>query len=286
MSLTATDLDQVAHDHATSLPIPQSVSVPEYSFQQRVRSGYYALWYELGEWLAWSRGMYRESPVGRLQHLSGIQQARIATLQQRFSVRFERQAGQSTALKQYDYLDMLERTWSTCDLPRSVGGVVHDIGSSNFWYASALHAFFRPSALVGIELEGHRLYLNGYSRLDYARGYIQDLPNTRFEIGNYLRYQHQADVITAWYPFVTPRPVLAWRLPLSVLSPIAIFSQVARNLRPHGLFVMVNQGDEEATLAARYCRQIGLTLSQSYKLRNPIRPRIPPVVSVWKHSPD
>lgn len=286
MPPTATELDRSDQDHAASLPIPQLASVPQYSFRQRVRSGYYALWYELGEWLAWSRGTYRESPVGRLQHLSGIQQARIVLLQQRFSVRFERQAGESTALKQYDYLDMLERTWSTCDLPRSVGGVVHDIGSSNFWYASALHAFFRPSELVGIELEGYRLYLNGYSRLDYARGYIQHLPNTQYEIGNYLHYQHQADVITAWYPFVTPRPVLAWHLPLSVLAPVDFFSQVTHNLRPNGLFVMVNQGDEEATVGARYCRQVGLSLSQSYKLRNPIRPRIPPVVSVWKHSPE
>ena len=286
MPLTATELEQAAEGQAISLPVLQPASAPEYSFRQRVCSGYYALWYELGEWLAWSRGTYQESPVGRFQHLSGIQQARITILQQRFSVRFERHAGQSTALKQYDYLDMLERTWSTCDLPRSVGGVVHDIGSSNFWYASALHAFFRPSELVGIELEGHRLYLNGYSRLDYARGYIQHLPNTRFEIGNYLQYQQQADVITAWYPFVTPKPVLAWRLPLSVLDPQAFFSQVTHNLRHNGLFVMVNQGGEEAAVAARYCRQVGLSLSQSYKLRNPIRPRIPPVVSVWKHSPE
>ncbi len=286
MSPVATELDRSDRDHAPSSFAPSLAAVPPYSLRQRICSGYYAFWYQPGERLTWSRGIYRESPAGRLQHLSGIQQARIAPLQQRFNVQFERHVGQSTASKQYDYLDVLERTWSTCDLPRSVGRVVHDIGSSNFWYASVLHAFFRPSELIGIEVEGHRLYCNGYSRLDYARGYIQDLLNTQFEIGNYLHYQHQADIVTAWYPFVTPAPVLAWRLPLSVLAPDAIFARVARNLRLNGLFVMVNQGHEEAAIAARYSRQAGLTLVQSYELNSPLRPRIPPIISVWKHSPD
>jgi hypothetical protein len=131
-------------------------TLPRCSFQQRVRSHYHAFWYHLGERFAWSRGAYRERPVRQLSELSGIQQARIASLQRRFRVGFEQQAEQSTALKQYDYLEVLERTWSALGLPYSVGGAVQDMGSSNFWYAAALHAFFQPSELVGVEVDLHQ----------------------------------------------------------------------------------------------------------------------------------
>lgn len=240
------------------------------------------MWYRLGEGLSWSRGVYRERPVGYLNHLSGCQQAKIAMLRRHFGVRFEQEAELLTALKQYDYLDILEQAWSAWDRPRSVGGVMHDVGSSNFWYASVLHAFFQPSRLTGIDVEGHRIYYNGYSRWDYARGYVQDLPETRFIIGDYARFEEQADVVTAWYPFVSPAPVLAWRLPLSVLRPIEIFRNVARNLKSNGLFVMVNQGEEEAAIAAMWCRQAGLEYRYSCEVRSTLRRRrVHPVVSCW-----
>lgn len=277
----------VTTDSALPSPGLFPTAFPHYSFGQWLRSGYHHFWYRLEERLAWSRGTYREQPVGRLSHLSGIQQARIASLQRRFRVRFEQQAEQSTALKQYDYLDVLERTWSALGLPYSVGGAVQDIGASNFWYASAMHAFFQPSELVGIEMEGYRIYTNGYSRLDHAQGYIEGLPNTHFVVSDYTHYHRPADIVTAWYPFVTPAPVLAWRMPLSVLSPQALFAQVAQNLKPNGLFVMVNQGKEEAAIAATYCRLSGLAPYQPYQwyeLKTTVRPRISPVVSCWSLS--
>jgi hypothetical protein len=72
--------------------------------------------------------------------------------------------------------------------------------------------------------------------------------------------ESRADVITAWFPFVTVSPILAWRLPLTVFSPVRLFHRIARNLTPQGLFFMVNQGTEEAAVAATYCRQTGLRL--------------------------
>ena len=277
----------VTADSALPSPGLFPTAFPHYSFGQWVRSNYHQFWYRLEERFAWSRGTYREQPVGRLSQLSGIQHARIASLQRRFRVRFEQQAEQATALKQYDYLEVLERTWSTLGLPYSVGRAVQDIGSSNFWYAAALHAFFQPSELVGIELEGYRIYTNGYSRLDYAQGYIEDLPNTHFVVSDYTQYHHQADVVTAWYPFVTPAPVLAWRMPLSVLAPHALFAQVVRNLKANGFFIMMNQGTDEAAIAAAYCRQSGLSPYQPYQwyeLNTTLRPRIAPVVSCWRLS--
>ena len=228
--------------------------------------------------------MYQERPAEQLHRLTGIQRERMASLQRRFRVRFEQRVEQATALKQYDYLDILDRAWSAWRLPHSTGGVVQDIGSSNFWYAAVLHAFFRPMEMVGIEVEGHRIYVNGYSRLDYAQGYIYNLPNATFFVGDYACYNRPADIVTAWYPFVTPGPVLAWRMPLSVLDPMALFSRVAHNLPPHGLFIMVNQGRTEAAIAAAWCEKVGLVRYGSCELKATVCSRLPAVASCWMRS--
>ncbi len=276
------EVESTVSDNERFLPLALASPSPRYSLSQRLRSDYHAFWYRLGERLNWSRGVYRERPVRRLNHLNGIQQERIAALQRRFMVQFEQHSEHLTALKSYDYLDILEQAWSAWGRPRSIGGVVQDVGSSNFWYASVLHAFFRPTELTGIEVEGHRIYFNGYSRWDYACGYIQDLPNTEFVIGDYAKYGQAADVVVAWYPFVTPAPVLAWRLPLSLLAPHALFSRIAQNLKPNGVFVMVNQGAAEAAVAATLCSHAGLERQDSCELRSTLRSRrVFPVVSCW-----
>ncbi len=284
MPTTVAEQGPPVHDPVRSVPEISSGSSQRYSLGQTLRSRYHAFWYDLGKRLAWSRGIYRERPAEQLHHLSGIQQQRMASLRRQFRVRFEQRAERLTALKQYDYLDILAQAWSAWKLPHSTGVVVQDIGSSNFWYAAVLHAFFRPREMVGIEVEGRRMYINGYSRLDYAHGYIQDLPNTQFIVGDYAGYDHPADVVTAWYPFVTPDPVLAWRMPLSVLAPHTLFSRVARNLIPHGLFVMVNQGQDEAAIAAAWCEKVGLVRYGSCEVRTLLRSRRPAVVSCWTSS--
>jgi hypothetical protein len=129
----------------------------------------------------------------------------------------------------------------------------------------------------------HWIYIIGYSRLDYAQGYIQHLPNAQFIVKDYVCYERPADIVTAWYPFVTPDPVLAWRMPLSMLAPHTLFARVARNLQPHGRFVMINQGRDEATIAASVCKEIGLFRHGSCEIKTPLRPRLAPVLSVWEH---
>lgn len=259
-------------------------SSPRCSLPQLLLSRCHACRYHLEKRLAWSRGSYRERPAEQLRNLSGIQQERIASLKRRFRVRFEQRVQQGTALKQYDYLDILAQAWSAWKLPHSTGGSLQDIGSSNFWYAAVLYAFFRPAETVGIELEGHRLSISGYSRLYYAHGYMQDLPNTRFFVGDYARYDHPADVVTAWYPFVTPGLVLAWGMPLSLFDPRALFDRVVNNLQPHGLFFMVNQGNEEAAIAAAWCEKVGLARYGACVLKATLRSRLPALASYWMLS--
>lgn len=267
-------------DQALSTIAPADSS--RYTVRQRLRSGYHALWYRLGERLRWSRGIYRERPAVRFLALTERQQAKIAFLKRKFTVRYERYFEEQTALKSYEYLDILDQAWTAWGQPRPAGIVVHDVGSSNFWYARVHQTFFRPSSLTGVEVEGYRIYANGYSRWDYARGYVQGLPQTSFVVANYAQYDQKADVVTAWYPFVTPAPVLAWRLPLAMLTPRTLFSRIASNLNPAGLFVMVNQGPEEAAVAASLCREAGLAWRWSHEVPTTLRSRDKqPVVSWW-----
>jgi hypothetical protein len=49
-------------------------------------------------------------------------------------------------------------------------------------------------------------------------------------------------------------------LPLSLLTPERLFARIYRNLRPKGLFVLVNHGAKEAAIARVLCDAAGLTL--------------------------
>ncbi len=121
-----------------------------------------------------------------------------------------------------------------------------------------LQAFFRPQDLVGVEVEGHRLFRDGHMRMDYAAGYVADLPNARFVVADYVTCELPADVVTAWFPFVTPAAILAWRLPLSLLAPERLFGRIYHNLRPGGWFIMANHGHREVALAHELCTAAGL----------------------------
>lgn len=207
----------------------------------------------------------------------------MAALRGRYQTHFERRMSAATARNNYEYLDILDRAWGAAGLDQPRGGRLSDVGCASFWYAAALHAFFAPDSLVGIDVEGHRLFRDGHTRIDYARGYLAAFPDARFVIGNYADLDLPAEVITAWFPFVTPAAILAWRLPLSLLAPDALFRRAARNLRPGGLFVMVNHGATEAGIAQKLCNAAGLR--RLFRFGEPgilsAHRGIPPIVSIW-----
>jgi hypothetical protein len=228
------------------------------TFFQRLRSLRHRVWYGLSERLRWSRGTFHETPAHELSPATLQQAQRITALQSRYQVRFERHLNAATSYNNYEYLDILDRAWAASGLALPKGGELCDVGCANFWYAQALHAFFRPKRLLGVEVEGYRRYRDGHVRVDYAAGYLSRVPNARLLIADYGSCDLPADLITAWFPFVTPQAILAWRLPLSLLDPARLFKRIRQNLRPDGLFVMVNHGSQEALLAQELCAAAGL----------------------------
>ena len=257
-----------------------------YSWLERLRSLRHRVGFEISERIGWSRGAFHEESAGELTHLDADQTERISALGRRYGVRFEAAMAAATARENYEYLDILDRTWGSAGLARPTGGELCDVGCASFGYASALHAFFLPRRMVGVEIEGHRLFKNGHTRIDHAAGHLAALPDARFLVADYSHADLPADVITAWFPFLTPAAILAWRLPLSLLAPARLFGRIRHNLRPGGCFIMVNHGPAEAAEARRLCDAAGLRLLgelhesgvlSGYRLQ-------PPLPSVWTHA--
>jgi len=245
-----------ARELSTLPPVPHSISIV-YSWFHRLRS--------LTTPLLVRRLGARALVAGYLPRNSDRRPAGLALrissensrVERSLPVQFERRMNWSTTRNNYEYLDILDRAWSASGLARPVGGVVCDVGCASFWYAATLAAFFRPRELVGVEVEGHRLFQDGRARIDYAAGYTAHTANSRFVVADYVSCELPADVITAWFPFITPTAILAWRLPLSLLEPERLFARVYHNLCPGGLFVMVNHGEVEAHRAAELCVATG-----------------------------
>ena len=232
-----------------------------YSWVQRLKSLRHGFWYGVSERIRWSRGAFEETPARELSSRDRVQAERIAALRDRYQVQFELRMGAATSANNYEYLDILDRGWGSLGSVPPRGGVLCDIGCASFWYAATLQSFFRPQRLVGIEVEGHRLFRDGRTRIDYAAGYLSQMPAARFVVADYGGYEEPADVITSWFPFLTPAAILAWRLPLSLLAPERLFRRIQHNLRPGGLFFMVNHGLDEAVLAERLCVAAGLDMT-------------------------
>jgi hypothetical protein len=252
---------------------------------KRLRSWRHGFWFSISRRVRWSRGLHRERPAGEL-NLPPTQAARVAALQSRYQVHFERQVGRRSSTLNYEYLDLLDCAWTRLSLDPPQGAVLCDVGCASFWYAPALHAFFRPQRLVGVEIEGHRLFRDGRARIDYAAGFIADLPNTQYIVADYAALDLPADLITAWFPFVTENAILAWRLPLSLLKPEALFFRIKHNLKEGGLFLMVNHGPREAELAASCCTAVGL-VQQNRLVHSGELSRyraLPPVITWWRSA--
>ncbi|MGE0200524.1 MAG: class I SAM-dependent methyltransferase [Candidatus Melainabacteria bacterium] len=145
----------------------------------------------------------------------------------------------------------------------SAGGHVHwlDVGAKNWSYVQALDAFARvglkaPSvSLDGVEVDAYRRYTDGHCRLSYARAFCRHLPDARYVVADIRDWPGRAsgegyDVVTCFLPFVFVEPHLAWGLPGNLFSPQAFLSRVLSLLKPGGVLIITNQGEDEASAQA------------------------------------
>lgn len=266
-----------------SAPAAEAAGV---GWRDRLRSR----WYELA--LHWSErgGRAREPrpepPCGRLPRLDERSEARIDALRTAYGIAFEQRLGARSALTCYEYLDWLDAAFATWGRLAPRPPRLHDVGCGGFAYAPVLARFFAPRQLVGVDLEGYRRLRGGVNRRERVLGHLASLPGAEFVIADYATFDRPADYVTAFFPFVTPGPVLAWRLPLRVLAPAGLFAAVRRNLVPSGRFLMVNHSRAEHATAATYAAAGGFHCVARVERPRLCAPDLPDVVvSEWQAVP-
>lgn len=246
-------------------------------------SAYNRLCFEVSRKVHWKRTGYREVPAENLSNLTSTQQTRISGLRWRYKVAFEKKYGKTAARENYGYLDMLDRSAEEFNWNCKPGGKIVDVGSKNFFYASALHQFFKPDSLQGIEVDGHCIYQDLYSRFDYAQAYIDGLENTYYDVMDICNYNESANGVTCFYPFVKPETLVYWRLPLNLFKPENIFRRICSILDEDGFFLMVNHGYEEGQIALKMMRKQNLRFIGQFEYENPVFERTNiPVISLWR----
>lgn len=143
---------------------------------------------------------------------------------------------------------------------------IFDVGTQDFGRAPALVKFFsrregeslESLQIEGLEIDAFPLLRSGHSRFDIAQWIVANLEQTespqitaRFRAQDFFsanfseQRPESARVITAFYPFVSPHPALAWGLPAKLGSARLWIKAIRRNLPKGGLVVMVHQGDWE-----------------------------------------
>jgi hypothetical protein len=250
-----------------------------------MRSAYHGFWFAVSERTARVRGPRPEVPAGRLPRVQAATERRIDELRARYDVAFEGRLGARSALQNYEYLDWLDAAFAAWAVPPPRGGELHDVGCGGFAYALALHRYFAPARLVGIDIEGHRRLRGGVNRRERVLGHFDGLPGAEFVVADYTHWSRRADLVTAFFPFVTPRPVLAWRLPLSLLQPDALFTSVRANLGTSGRLLMANQSLAEHTIAAAYASAAGLERMRAHDRARLVDAAAPDVVlSLWRRA--
>lgn len=250
----------------------------------RLRSAYHGFWFAISERTARVRGPRPEEPAGRLPTLTPDVERRVDELRRRYDVAFERGFGVRSALQNYEYLDWLDAAFTDWRIEPLRPRELHDVGCGGFAYAAALHRYFAPSRLIGIDVEGHRRLRGGVNRRERVLGHLVDLPGAEFVVADYVRWSRPADLVTAFFPFVTREPLLAWRLPLSLLRPADLFGAVRSNLGTAGRLLMANQSSDEHRVAGEFARRAGLVSVAAVERPRMLDARESPsvVLSLWR----
>ena len=142
-----------------------------------------------------------------------------------------------------------------------------DIGSKDFVYATALHAYLRQrnhaeTELCGIEPEAYRIYWNLYRRGDHARYYAacvnqsQGAQRVDYQVADWLSWhpEQSYDLITCFFPFLYADLSDAWGLPRRFFQPQRLYTKAMQQAPSVLLF---HQGPEETQDSLRLIDQIG-----------------------------
>lgn len=165
-------------------------------------------------------------------------------------------------------IELFERLGEHIRTPSGPCAVL-DVGCKNFECAPGLHAAVTRRcggevSLTGSEIDAYPIYRNLHSRADAAHYYLGLLPgNHRYLPGDVRELTGRYGLITWFFPFVTPSPLLWWGLPERCFAPEAVFRHVLGLLAPGGTLVITNYTPEEVAAQAALFAGAGLCPEQT-----------------------
>jgi SAM-dependent methyltransferase len=247
--------------------------------------------YPLRQFFRWQRPGFRRRRQGSLrarqnarvaeglfEHLSGRDRERAERLAEQYFRNYHlRSLSLSTTPGNYRenlfYLDLLvgalER--SGCTLPTALDAA--DIGPSHWFYVQALHAGLtwwraaqeRTVRLTGFEADAYRVYSDLYSRFDHAMGHVRGLEGVEYLDQAFTPQAEAFDLITMFFPFVFEKDHLEWGLPHTMFQPQRLVEDAYNSLKPGGVLIVANQGEQEHTAQREMLRQLGITPACAYR---------------------
>ena len=230
--------------------------------------------------LRWERGkpdLRHEDKAGLFDYLdAGAQRdamAREAALRERYDLRAL--AAQSTRVDYRENLYLLDVFERLIGLDAASGATpaplrACDVGAKNWCYAFGLERFLqrwagdgRDVELRGVEIDGHGVYPDWHSRVDWARAYAAQTgnPQVHYCVADFLDEEVAGlDVVTMLYPFVSRYALVRWGLPVRLYQPGALFTRAVASLRPGGTLVVLNQTERERDRAVELAQSAGALL--------------------------
>lgn len=164
-------------------------------------------------------------------------------------------------------LDLLDRQV----VPRAPEGPCLDVGSKNWSYLPALRAAV-PLEWTGVELDAHRRYMNLVTRRAVAERRARTVGESRYVTGALQGIRGEFGLITWLLPFVTPAPHDSWGLPRRFYDPPGMLRHAESLLRPGGLMLVVNMGEEEAVAQRKLFEDHGLAAAPLGEIRSAFAP--------------
>jgi hypothetical protein len=187
-----------------------------------------------------------------LRTLQPQQTQRLALLQQHYSLDdWPQLCTAGEYIENLYVLDLLHQHLGTA----KQHGAGLDIGCRNFSHLPALSAFTQGS-WTGVELDAHARYWNGFTRRAYGEWMARQRAGSRYIQDTLLHIDGGYQTIVWILPFVLPDALLYWGLPPRFFQPLALLQQAWQLLSPHGVMLIVNQGNHEADVQQQLFAQL------------------------------
>ncbi len=237
--------------------------------------------YSLRQLFGWRRSglhFHNESKDKLFSNLDRIDQENAQRIARRLCedyhlLQFYNQSRAENYRENLFYLEMLEQALNTtgCKLPKVIRAA--DIGCSHWFYVQALHALLtwwnapegRQVDLTGYEIDAYRVYANFYSRYDHAQAHINTLRNVHYLPQAFAAQPAQFDFITMLFPFVFIKDHTRWGLPRNLFSPEKLLTDAWNSLKPGGILIIVNQGEDEHRVQKERLITLGVRPRAAFK---------------------